>query len=377
MMWDLTFGNRQAKDFLKKTIDKDMVSHAYLFSGTEGVGKRQFAIAFAAALNCKEVNSPCGVCKVCNDVQRDLPPVRVLQPVGKFITIDQVREVKASFKLKNTPTSVSVLIIDEIEKLNPQAANALLKLIEEPSHNSIVIGITSNERALLPTIISRMQCIPFNPLEDEEVARILHSQGCDTDIVELLCGLFPGSVSRSSVWLRNPAIFDIYENVVDTLFRAGTANTFNPADEAEALFEKITGFSKSLTSAYKDKSREMAEFVGSKYAKGAVKKLEELEKRELDKSKSAILKDICTVFVSFYRDVMIYTQEVVKDDVVNKKYVEYIDACSSVLSAGQVVKLLNSIGANIDNLIYNLDQRLVIETLLFNIREVNSYARGR
>lgn len=377
MNWQDIAGNQQAQSLLKKVIDNDSVSHAYLFSGLEGVGKRKTASIFAAALNCAKANSPCGVCKVCVSVQNDLPPVQILEPVGKFITIDQVRETKRSFNLKKTADVVSVLIIDKIERLNKEAANALLKLIEEPGANSVIVGVTSNEKSIIPTIISRMQRVTFDPLLDEQVIKVLKERGADDETARLLCDLFPGSVSRGSFWVENPDIFKIYDLVMDMLARASTAGAFNPADEAEALHERIMAFSKKLASGYMDKAQEMVDFAGKKFSKGAVKRLEELDKKELDSSRSAVMKDIFCLFVAFYRDVMIYSQEKTVSGVTNKKHLEYIDACFKIIGVDEVVRLLNMIQNNINNLKFNLDPKLVIEALLFNIREVNSYARGR
>lgn len=377
MMWDEIAGNIRVKSFLAKIIADDNVSHAYLFTGPEGVGKRRAASTFAAALNCLEEDAPCGTCKICRSIKAELPPIQILQPVGKFITIDQVRETKRSFNLKKTDNVVSVLIIDEIEKLNKEGANALLKLIEEPSSNSVIVGITSKERSIIPTILSRMQNISFDPLSSEEVINILSEKGADDTTAQLLSDLFPGSVGRSSFWLDNPDIFQIYDLTMDMLGRASVANAFNPVDEADGLYEKLMSFSKTLSSGYKDKAREMSDFAGKKYSKGAVKRLEDLEKKELDSSKHAVLKDMFYLFSSFYRDVMIYSQELLGEKVVNKKHLEYIDACYKIVGIGEVVILLNMIQSNIGNLKYNLDPKLVIEALLFNIREVNSYARSR
>lgn len=178
----LSFVNLKGQDsaiaFLKSSINNNRLSHAYIFSGPEGVGKRIAAINFAKVLNCCEPSSgePCEKCPSCKKINKSVHP-DVFVMGGKdeegAIKIDDVRKIIKDVYLKPFEAKKKVYIIDGAENMKHEAANALLKTLEEPPTDSILILITENLKALFHTVVSRCQIVKFFPLSKGEIELIL------------------------------------------------------------------------------------------------------------------------------------------------------------------------------------------------------------
>jgi DNA polymerase-3 subunit delta' len=149
-----------------------------LFTGTAGVGKRTAARIVAMALNCRDrANSPgnpCGRCQACRQIQSgNHPDVPLIEPRGNLLRIDQIRSLLAALTMKPFSAKYRVVIIGDAQAMNPEAANALLKMLEEPPANTILILTALQKSDLLPTIVSRCRHIRFNPLNPEDLAALL------------------------------------------------------------------------------------------------------------------------------------------------------------------------------------------------------------
>lgn len=174
-------GQDNAIGFLKRTIQQDRIAHAYIFFGPGGVGKKLTALNFAKALNCVDPskNGACGECASCKKIDALNHPDILLLELEKeesFIKIDRIREIIKDIGLKPYEGRKKVYIIDNADAMRHDAANALLKTLEEPASESILILITEKLKALLPTVISRAQVLKFYPLAKEELERILMSE---------------------------------------------------------------------------------------------------------------------------------------------------------------------------------------------------------
>lgn len=162
---------------LSNSIKSGHVSHAYLFSGTRGCGKTTTARIMAKALNClnrKDGDAePCGKCSSCLEIaggnSMDLIEIDAASHRG----IDDIRELRDGIKYVPAKSKYKVFIIDECHQLSKDAANALLKTLEEPPSHAIFILATTELHKMLPTIISRCQRFDFRKLRlDELVARL-------------------------------------------------------------------------------------------------------------------------------------------------------------------------------------------------------------
>jgi len=190
---------------LTRALQTGKVPHAYLFEGPAGVGKRLTASLWAMALNCEnEGTEACGVCESCRKTAgRVHPDVRWLSvPEGKRrIPIEAVRESERWIAVRPHEGRSKVLIVEPAEQMSDQAANALLKTLEEPRPGSFLALVTSRASSLLPTVRSRCQRLRFGPLNRETVAEILVEQGAAPAEAELVASLSGGSVERGAGYL--------------------------------------------------------------------------------------------------------------------------------------------------------------------------------
>ena len=159
-------GHDTIQDRLFKSLEDSRLPHALLFAGPEGVGKKQMAWALAQTLLCETSRPACGECSGCRQVQnRSSQSVFLLSPKGLRIRIDDAKEV-AGFLSLRSQTPARIVIIDEAHLLNLQAANSLLKIIEEPPKGSYFFLISSLPSQLPLTLSSRLQKIPFQALPE-------------------------------------------------------------------------------------------------------------------------------------------------------------------------------------------------------------------
>ena len=195
-------GHQRPLEILRLALGNGRLHHAYLFVGPEGVGKRTVALALAKAIHCRETkNDFCDRCPDCARVQAgNHPDVRLVQTLEdkKEISIKQVRELEKELNFRSFSGKRKIVIIDPATLLNASSQNALLKTLEEPPQNSLIVLIAPNAGALLPTLRSRCLRISFGPLARDEVARYLMSkEGINQDDASLRAALSMGSLGAA------------------------------------------------------------------------------------------------------------------------------------------------------------------------------------
>ncbi len=177
-------GHKEIRTRLRQAVKNGQVASAYLFAGPEGVGKKLVALEFARAL------------------QAD---VRIISKEEKTnaIKIEQVRELQAEIMLRPLVAKYKVFIIDNAHILTKDAANCLLKTLEEPPGDSVLVLVSANPAALLPTILSRCQRINFLPLTAEEMAGLLPNRdGLDKEQLSFLATFAQGSMGLAEHYLQ-------------------------------------------------------------------------------------------------------------------------------------------------------------------------------
>lgn len=174
-------------------VQRNRLSHAYLFAGMPGCGKRAVAQVVAMRLFCEQPTDsglPCGHCAECQRILAgDNPDVVVAVPEGQRIKVDQVRYIKDEFSKSAVEGAMKVFIIEGAETLTTSAANGLLKFIEEPVANRVIFLLTTNKSMMLPTILSRTQVVDFPALSVTEFATSLEKQGVAPNQIQLLSHL--------------------------------------------------------------------------------------------------------------------------------------------------------------------------------------------
>ncbi len=220
-MFDKLIGNQPIKEILRRMLAADRVPHSLLFVGAEGVGKKRFALELAKAFVCQtpsnfEVCDKCSACKRADKFAFPKPDDRdahqevifsehadigLVIPYNKNILIDAVRDLEKEANFRPYEAKARFFLIDDAEKLNTakdNAANALLKTLEEPAPTSYIFLITSRPDALLPTILSRCQTIRFAPIPSKEIENhLLETKKFSPDDALLLAKLSAGSIGHA------------------------------------------------------------------------------------------------------------------------------------------------------------------------------------
>lgn len=186
-MFEKLIGNEQVKKTLIDAINSENVSHSYIFSGIEGIGKRQFAKEFVKNIMCIE-NGKCEEkCDSCIKINANSnPDYTEIEPDGKTIKIDQIRNMQEKVAEKPIISNKKAYIINDADLMSEESQNCLLKTLEEPPKYTIIILVVSNENKLLPTIKSRCVSVKFNKISDEEIKK--HINNISNEQIKLLGG---------------------------------------------------------------------------------------------------------------------------------------------------------------------------------------------
>jgi len=193
-------GHQRPLQIIRKEIERGRVYHAYLFTGMEGIGKRLVAVNMAKALNCADHgDDACDHCSSCQRMDKGIHPDLIqITPAGEAIKIGQIRELQRDIAFKPYEARWRVIIVDQAERMTREAANAFLKTLEEPPPWTTIILVATAGAGLPPTVLSRCQRIPFNPLSQEEINKVLinHLTAEEIHTLAPLAGGSPGRAIR-------------------------------------------------------------------------------------------------------------------------------------------------------------------------------------
>lgn len=280
MAWSTLIDQTRVVDALRRTLASGRVAHAYLFHGPDGVGKRATALAFARALLCERGgDTPCDRCLACTKTTRMLhPDVHVLFPYpadvdehdvaerlrrlgeNPYAAIDYVRrpslgdpgkasnkqasypvarineEVRRAMGFKPLEGRYKVAIMTDADLLRTEAANAFLKLLEEPTPQTVFVLTTSRADRLLPTIVSRCQRIRFDPLPAEAIeAALVAREGVDPALAATLARMADGSYTRALDLAENDDLMASRQLVLDFFRLAYARNVDKLADLVDEM----------------------------------------------------------------------------------------------------------------------------------------------
>ncbi|EIT84206.1 DNA polymerase III subunit delta' [Fictibacillus macauensis ZFHKF-1] len=187
---------RQRQDKVVKTltnsIKKNRLAHAYVFEGGRGTGKMEIALQVAKTYLCRVTQdaNPCGECKDCRRIDsQNHPDVHRVAPDGQSIKIDQIRGLQKEFAYHGMESDKKVYIIEHVDRMTVQAANSLLKFLEEPSDATIALLLTEQKHRLLDTILSRAQLLTFTPLPTAALIASLQEEGVSSHMASLAAAL--------------------------------------------------------------------------------------------------------------------------------------------------------------------------------------------
>lgn len=209
--FDTIIGQARPVRTLTRLLARGTLPHALLFTGIEGVGKKTAATAVVMACNClrrdadggrggpEPIVIACGECAACRKIASGAhPDVRRLAPDGGMIKIDQIRELCGFLSMKPYEARTRAVIIADAQTMNPAAANALLKMLEEPPPQTVLILTAVQAADVLPTVVSRCRQIHFGPIARQDLAAILvRGQELGPEKAAVVAALAGGSVTRA------------------------------------------------------------------------------------------------------------------------------------------------------------------------------------
>jgi DNA polymerase III subunit delta' len=279
--WESVIGQKRGSAVLQAAVDQNRVAHAYLFHGPDGVGKRAAALAFTQAVQCTESAAPCGVCAPCGKVARLVhPDVHILVPQPSdaraddvrqrvdrlaeepYATIDFVRraqldepgsssgkqvqysvarineELRRIMSFRPVEGAYKVAVLCDADLLRKEAANAFLKLLEEPTPRTIFVLVSSRPDRMLPTILSRCQHVRFDRLSIAEISAGLKARRlADGSTADTIARMADGSFGRA---LDLAASSDLMEARKEVLaFLRGAYQSWSAGDQMAERVERL------------------------------------------------------------------------------------------------------------------------------------------
>jgi DNA polymerase-3 subunit delta' len=235
--WNRVIGQDKAVQMLKNMLSTGRMPHALLFVGPDGVGKMKTAMITAAALLCHATeNQPCGQCASCLKIRQGIhPDFSIVQQVdASNIKIEQIRALQQAAVIAPYLGKYKMCIIEDAETMTTQAANSLLKVLEEPAINMVFILIAARRHLLLDTIISRCRVMSFKPLAWGKLTEILIEQGTLPAKAEVAARLAGGRIGAAQ-GLLEPDGLAVRDKAADILFSLSASDMTSVWDIAAEL----------------------------------------------------------------------------------------------------------------------------------------------
>lgn len=205
MSFSEIIGQTRIIRLLRRALAQDLLPHAFLFTGVEGVGKKFTALTLAKVVNCQDSASGdcCDQCLSCRKAaSENHPDIDLIEREGPFIKIEQIRALKRRLRFKPLEGRYRVTVINNSQYLKVEAANALLKVLEEPPADNLIILTAIETTGLLPTIVSRCLHLPFQPLATVEIsAHLCKTHAISPESAAVIARLSGGSLSRAMALL--------------------------------------------------------------------------------------------------------------------------------------------------------------------------------
>ena len=325
--WNL-IGHEWAVDMLKKHVVNGTARHAYLFAGPPGLGRRSLALRFAQALNCQTPIStgiPCGQCRTCNQIESmQYPDLSVVQAdsEGGTLKVDQIRDARRSLTLKPYIANYRVALFLRFQQANDNAANALLKTLEEAPSYAVLILTADNPEQLLPTIVSRCEVLRLRPLNIEAVQKELQTRGLEIGQAKLIAHISGGRFGYALRLIENDSLLEKRDQRLNDLL------TLIPATRVEKF-------------AYADKLA-----------------------KDKESMRQAIL-----IWLSYWRDVMLRTARA-ESPLVNVDRNMEIEDLADRMDLSSARRVVSNLENTLEKMERNVNSRMLAEVLLLDLPKV-------
>ena len=324
MSFDNILGQETVVTILKNALTKNRLSHAYIFTGKEGVGKGRTAFEFAKAINCNRLeDDACDECLSCRKANNDNhPDIKEMKAENSSIKIDQIRELQQEIMYKPYESKKKVYIIHQAEDMTLSAANSLLKTLEEPPSYAIIILLTNNLNQLLATTISRCQLIRFKRIAHDLIKQnLINNYDLSPAKGQLVSSLADGRYDYAANLIEDETQLEMREEIIE--FLVGFPNI----DRVE-LFEEVQDLLE-----YKDKINQILE-----------------------------------IMITWYRDLLLLNLEQ-EDKIINADYISELKNNLSNLESAEIEKMIEIIEES-NKLIkeFNVNLQLSLEVMLLKLK---------
>jgi DNA polymerase III subunit delta' len=325
--WNL-IGHEWAVDMLKKHVVNGTTRHAYLFAGPPGLGRRSLALRFAQALNCQtpiDAGIPCGQCRDCKQIEAmQHPDLSVVQAdsEGGTLKVDQIRDARRSLTLKPYIANYRVALFLRFQQANDNAANALLKTLEEAPSYAVLILTADNPEQLLPTIVSRCEVLRLRPLNIEAVQKELENRGLEIGQAKLIAHISGGRFGYALRLIENDSLLDKRDQRLNDLL------TLIPASRVEKF-------------AYADKLA-----------------------KDKESMRQAIL-----IWLSYWRDVMLRTAQA-ESPLVNVDRNMEIEDLADRMDLSSARRVVSNLENTLEKMERNVNSRMLAEVLLLDLPKI-------
>ncbi|CDD77825.1 dNA polymerase III delta prime subunit [Cryptobacterium sp. CAG:338] len=365
-IFDGIFGQPRVREFLRASIASGRVSHAYLFTGPAGSNKTAAAYAFAQAILCKDHG--CRTCDDCRRIERRKhPDVHFYTPEGaQGYLIEQIREIVSGVSLAPIRATGKVYILDRVDLLGVSAANAFLKTLEEPVEGVTFILLGRTREAVLPTIVSRCQVVPFRHIPAREAAGILSQKtGVTPEQARIAIEACNGSITRAMTFAKSAERAEFRARIMEVLSNLPLSDERDVLEYAAELIERAKAPLDNVRTQQSEELAESADFL----TKTALKQIELRHKRALSMATRESLNQTTSIIRSWLRDVLMIASGT-PDLVVNIDQREVLQRVAQKVTPASIMSALREAYKTDETLSYNVSPETCLDVLLFSIREV-------
>lgn len=365
-VFDGVLGQPRVREFFRATIASGRVSHAYLLTGPAGSNKTSAAYAFAQAILCEK--NGCGECDDCvRALRRRHPDVHYYAPEGaQGYLVEQIREIVSDVSLAPIRAKRKVYILDRVDLLGTQAANAFLKTLEEPVSGVVFILLGRTREGVLPTIVSRCQVVPFRHIPAKEAAGILSQKvGVTPERARMAIEACDGSITQAISFAKSSERTEFRERVMEVLANLRVADARDVLEYAAELIERAKAPLDNVRTEQSEELAESADFL----TKTAMRQIELRHKRALTQATRTSLKQMTALIRSWLRDVLMVLSGT-PELVVNIDQRAAIETAAAWVDVEGLMRALREAYKTDEALSYNVSPETCLDTLLFTIREV-------
>lgn len=365
-VFDAIFGQPRAREFFRASIASGRVSHAYLFTGPAGSNKTTAAYAFAQAILCKDHG--CRTCDDCRRIERRKhPDVHFYAPEGaQGYLVEQIREIVSSVSLAPIRARGKVYILDRVDLLGVSAANAFLKTLEEPVEGVTFILLGRTREAVLPTIVSRCQVVPFRHIPAREAAGILSQKtGVTPEQARIAIEACNGSITRAMSFAKSAERSEFRARIMEVLANLALSDERDVLEYAAELIERAKAPLDNVRTQQSEELAESADFL----TKTALKQIELRHKRALSMATRESLNQTTSIIRSWLRDVLMISSGT-PELIVNIDQREVLERAAQNVTPAGIMSALREAYKTDETLSYNVSPETCLDVLLFSIREV-------